>query len=169
MKFTLVNLPKIALALFFFTIATAFTGCNKSNSQSTSAKTENGPVIEFRRTACFGTCPIYQATVARNGKVTFTGVRFIDKIGSFEAQIPETEVQQMLTEIDKVNFFDRDTLYVTGATDLPSMILRVRNHGKYHTIRTEGEGPEEVEKLMQRIDRVIMNAIRMDGKPVKTE
>lgn len=121
-------------------------------------------VIDFRRTPCFGTCPIYRAQVWADGKVTFKGERFTEKVGMYSATIPAEEVSQLLSEAAQINFFAMDTLYVTGATDFPSQVLTLRDKGKTHTVRTEGEGPKEVELLMQKVDQAIMHAVRTNGK-----
>ena len=173
MRVTFANVPKIALALVAALIVTAFGSCNRNNAGTASATAAKaaGPVIDLERTPCYGTCPIYRATISQNGHITFTGKKFIDLIGTFEADIPEAQVTQLLKEIDQANFFARDSVYVTGATDFPSIILRVRHNGRYHTVRTEGEGPKELEQLMQRIDQTILQAVRQgkrtpDGKQI---
>lgn len=161
---------------FFWVLLSSFlalAACNKNNAQSTSQKENNKsaeanlPVIEFRRTPCFGACPIYNAQITRDGNITYEGINFVTKTGKFTAKTDVVLVEDLLSRADNINFWQLDSLYATGATDFPSQVLTIRKDGKKKTISSEGEGPAELQNLMRSVDEVIMEALRNDAVPVK--
>ena len=39
--------------------------------------------IRLSRGACFGTCPIYEVTVAADGTANWNGERFVERVGRY--------------------------------------------------------------------------------------
>ena len=63
------------------------------------------PFFTMQRTACYGTCPQYTVSIYHNGKITYNGDLFVDKIGCFSSFISEQEVAAIKFLLDDIDFF----------------------------------------------------------------
>jgi acetamidase/formamidase len=94
-------------------------------------------LITLERTACFGTCPIYQVTIASDGAVTFEGRQYTKTKGIAKAQISSDDFRQLVAEFEKIDYFSLPDNYAPGTavcpqmiTDLPSAITSIQLNGK---------------------------------------
>ena len=62
-------------------------------------------LITLERGACFGTCPIYQVTIASDGTVSFEGHNFVKTKGAATAQIKPEDFNKLVNEFEKLNYF----------------------------------------------------------------
>ena len=99
-------------------------------------------VLVFQRTPCHGTCPIYTATIFRNGKVAYTGEQFVPLSGSHELQLDPATVTAMLAEARRINFNQLAPSYTANVSDLPSTIITVYQPGQQrHRVLAEAGIP----------------------------
>jgi hypothetical protein len=102
----------------------------------------NDTVLVFQRTPCHGTCPIYTATIFRNGKVAYDGERFVPLTGSHELHLDPTTVTAMLAEARRINFNELAPSYTANVSDLPSTIITVYQPGQQrHRVLAEADIP----------------------------
>lgn len=87
-------------------------------------------VLVFQRTPCHGTCPIYTATIFRNGKVAYNGERFVPVLGSHELRLDPATVTDLLAEAQRINFNGLAPSYTANVSDLPSTIITVYQPGQ---------------------------------------
>jgi len=120
----------------------------------------NAPILEFEKTPCMGSCPVYKALVYKDGYVKFDGTYNVRAIGPNEFRFPKDTLDQLVNYIREVNLFQYDSTYITGATDLPSTVITFRDQGKEKRIKTEGEGPSEMERLLFKTDQLIQRFAR---------
>ncbi|NJR65725.1 MAG: hypothetical protein HC772_10975 [Leptolyngbyaceae cyanobacterium CRU_2_3] len=119
-------------------------------------------VISLERTACFGTCPIYQLTVYGDGRVTYEGRAFVSVQGRQTAQISPAQVQQLVQAVEAAQFFSLADQYTTDATDLPGAWTSVTLNGQskriWHYGATGHSGldnaPRSLTELEQAIDTI---------------
>lgn len=100
------------------------------------------PVITLERTACFGTCPAYKLIIFDDGKVVYEGKDFVKRKGKAESQITKAELENLVREFDRINYFSLDDEYVGDPkncpeswTDNPSATTSLNWKGKTKTIR----------------------------------
>jgi hypothetical protein len=99
-------------------------------------------VLVFQRTPCHGTCPIYTATIFRNGKVSYNGERFVPVMGSHELHLDPATVTAMLAEARRINFNQLAPSYTANVSDLPSTIITVFQPGQQrHRVLAEANIP----------------------------
>jgi hypothetical protein len=99
-------------------------------------------VLVFQRTPCHGTCPIYTATIFRNGKVAYNGERFVPLLGSHELHLAPATVTAMLAEAKRINFNQLAPSYTANVSDLPSSIITVYQPGQpRHRVLAEASIP----------------------------
>jgi hypothetical protein len=106
-------------------------------------------VISLRRTICYGRCPDYRVTITADGTVTFEGYKYVKASGTIQGKITVEQVQQLISEVQKANFFALKNSYVRKEdgcpevwTDNPSAITEIKINGKKKSI-THYHGCEE--------------------------
>lgn len=121
------------------------------------------PVIKLRRTACFGTCPIYSLEIFEDGRLHFNGEQFVAAIGPREAQIAPSTVNALIQEFRKIDYFDLKDVYESyqnpdGTTewisDLSTTYISLRIGTRSKTIKDYAFSPESLEMLEHEIERV---------------
>ncbi len=122
---------------------------NPSTEQSTI-------VIDYRRTPCFGTCPIFQFTVYSNGQATYEGKNFVDLIGTYRAQASADQIASILAVANKIHFFDYNEVYDNpGVTDLPSVHVSLQGKHGLKSVKSRYQGPKELKQLTEQLDALI--------------
>jgi hypothetical protein len=126
--------------------------------------------IRLERTACFGSCPIYQVTISGDGAVVYEGTRFVQTLGTERASVDSEEVVSLLDEFLQVRFFDALERYAGSErarrtpagivvesmtiTDLPSQILTLRLGERVKRVELYDHYPAELGRLPDLVDRV---------------
>src|SRR5262249_52278642 len=73
--------------------------------------------ISVSRTACFGTCPIYDVDIAGDGAVHFNGIRFTAVTGAQTATISRDAVKTLFDRFRAAEFFWLFPEYRAQVTD----------------------------------------------------
>ena len=58
-----------------------------SHAGSRATSPAGAVTVTMQRTTCFGPCPAYRVALADDGKVTFTGIAFVQTKGTISAQL----------------------------------------------------------------------------------
>lgn len=129
--------------------------------------------LEMNRTLCYGTCPVYNLTVANDGKVVFVGEKFTKTIGNAEGQINPEKIKQLIAEINQSKFFSFKDDYgyeskncSSTATDSPSVTLKIKFDGIEKTIKhyqgcfvnetfSQANGLKPLTDLENKIDEIV--------------
>ena len=61
--------------------------------------------ISLERTACFGSCPVYEITVDASGEVQFDGKNFVREKGRHRGTISPDDFARLVKKIEQINFF----------------------------------------------------------------
>jgi Domain of unknown function (DUF6438) len=124
--------------------------------------TSSDLVVSLERTACFGTCPVYQLTVYGDGRVVYDGQAFVAVRGKRTAQISPEQVQKLVQAIEAANFFSLADRYTVDATDLPGAWTSVTLNGQSKRVWRYGSSgdlgidnaPKALTELEQAIDTI---------------
>jgi acetamidase/formamidase len=94
-------------------------------------------LITLERGPCFGTCPIYQVTIASDGTVSFEGHNFVKTKGAATAQIKPEDFNKLVNEFEKIKYSSLDEKYEPGtpgcgaaATDMPYARTSIQMTGR---------------------------------------
>lgn len=113
------------------------------------AANEVGPMLTFERTPCFGTCPAYSMKVFADGRVSYEGRRAVPMMGQQELKLPVATLVEMLRQAREAHFDQFQERYSRGTTDLPSMVIGVRQaNGQLKTVTVEEGAPDNVKMLV---------------------
>ena len=116
-----------------------------STPKAATTPTAAGPVLTFERTPCFGTCPAYSMQVFADGRVAYEGRHSVPLMGKQELKLPAATVTEMLRQAKMAHFETFEKEYLSGATDLPSTIVAIRQpDGSLKKVKAENNAPENV-------------------------
>lgn len=160
-KLTRVGSGKTASTLIILALATMLSCCG----------THGDPVIQLRRTRCFGTCPAYTVKVTGDGSVIFKGFHYVRAFGYRSGQIAPDALEALAMEAVSEGFMELTQEQVDDCreifTDAPSAFLTVRADGRensiehYHGCRGR-EIHEMLTRLERRVDEVLQTSKWVD-------
>lgn len=120
------------------------------------AKLTDSLVARIERTACFGRCPIYIASIYKSGFVTYQGEKWVEKEGFFKSKMEQDNIDMLLKKATEVNFFSMKDAYDSPyVTDLPSTIITLRKADEVKIVANRYQGPEELAALELYFDELL--------------
>jgi len=112
--------------------------------------------IEYRRGACFGTCPIFNLKVYQDGRATYEGKNFVDMIGFYYTNFDKKDMDNIMSIAESIRFFEMQDEYDNkGITDLPSTYFSLSKDGKVKQVKNRYQGPKELKQLYEAMDQLI--------------
>lgn len=98
--------------------------------------------ISLERTPCFGSCPVDKVVLRADGTATYTGTRFVERLGEFQGTFSPRDFQRLAGLLTSQRFFNLRNRYAAPATDLPSRITTAVRNGARKTVTNYGDaGP----------------------------
>ena len=140
--------------LKYVTLVFIISSCQSSKSiSSVNSGDENSyKVASIKKTACYGSCPVYEMTIYSNLTVEFVGERFVDKIGKYTSRITQQNLQDIKESFSRNKFFDFEDEYSSFVSDLPTTFVYFSDGGKTKTVMDYTNAPEglkNIEKLLE--------------------
>jgi (2Fe-2S) ferredoxin len=120
-----------------------------------AAPQEESIVIEYRRTPCFGTCPIFNFKVYESGRALYDGKNFVDRIGTYYTNVTPEQVQKIMSVAEQIKFFQMQDVYDGAVTDLPSVHVSLKKNAETKTVKNRYQGPKELKTLYEELDSLI--------------
>lgn len=103
----------------------------------TSLTIEN---VKFSTTECFGTCPVFQLNINKDGSVIYKGIEYVDKTGDYTLVMSKAELSYLISLLAAINPPRLSDHYSVDATDNPTTYLTVRyTNGQTKSIEDYGE------------------------------
>jgi hypothetical protein len=91
--------------------------------------------ITLRRGPCFGFCPVYEVTIQADGRATWRGERFVERLGAYEGEIGLEDFRRVAGVVERSGFLSWDDEYTSGTVDTPDYHLTVERDGSTKTVR----------------------------------
>jgi len=95
----------------------------------------------MKRTDCWKFCPVYELAIQPNGNVLYEGIQNTQTKGKIESVLNKAKLTQLVTEIEKADFFALKNSYTNVSdncpgygTDQPTVTLYIKTKGKEKTI-----------------------------------
>jgi len=139
---------KIFIILAFLVIFSSCKTTKNTKSQSDYV------VFSLRKTECKGKCPVYFMEIYKSGKIKFEGTKNTDRIGKYEKEILEKEIESLISDFENANFFDFEEEYTASITDLPTTYISFSNGVKTKTIRDYHGSPRELKDLENKLETI---------------
>jgi hypothetical protein len=124
---------------------------------------EREPVITLRRTACYGTCPVYSLEIFGEGFIRYVGTEFVQYTGERRAVIPREAVENLVASFLKANYFALQDSYETyrapdgtfwHVTDLSTTYTSLRVGTRKKLVRDCAFAPKRLRDLEAEVDKV---------------
>ena len=112
-------------------------------------------VITLHRSACFGSCPVYNLTIYGNGTVIYEGRAYVNVTGVQRSTISEATVRQLLSAFRTIEYFSLNETEIASHViyDVPVFTSSLSVNGKTKTIlHYEGTEPDKLTDLENTID-----------------
>ncbi len=117
------------------------------------------PLATIERSGCFGWCPIYEATVFRDGMVEYRGERFVKTTGAATWTIEPREIVAIETLFAEAHYLDLKDAYTSyDVTDMPSAVTSHTRAGRTKRVAHyagDGSAPKALGHLESELDRLV--------------
>lgn len=126
-------------------------------STLTPTPTSLDVLITLERTRCFGACPAYRLTIAGDGTVVYEGYYFVKVEGSRASIITQQQLEELIHEFERVDYFSFTDYIDYHATDMPSAITSITINGRTKTVEHyfgDFNAPNELIELENKIDEI---------------
>jgi Domain of unknown function (DUF6438) len=111
--------------------------------------------VSLRRTPCFGTCPVYEMVLHRDGKAELDAQAHTSKLGKFTGEVTLFTYGRLCYLIESSHFSEMNSNYEANVTDLPTCIVTVSNGTTMKSVSDYGRvGPIQLWAIQEVLDRV---------------
>ncbi len=101
-------------------------------------------VASLRRTACFGTCPVFSVEIWSDGQVLWMGERYVTRVGAHSARASAVWIAGLLKAGDRAGYFEFAGQYPRNGQlvpDLPLTITMLRRGDREHRVTNNADAP----------------------------
>jgi len=143
-------------------ILVACRSSKKTKTTDTTENTSNEPatlLIEMKKGVCFGRCPVYELSLYSDGRVTYNGIRFSDKMGMHENQIDATRLSAFRQMLSETNPADYPEQFGNEIPDLPSTSLIFHKGAEQKKITWKRNKYDKLKALSEELETLS----KMDG------
>ncbi|MEO1258048.1 MAG: DUF6438 domain-containing protein [Bacteroidota bacterium] len=172
MKINILSIATLVLAVSFFACdqkKAQVTPTNNSSDKKESVQKDtqddagDAPAdkpyqtVGYKKTACFGKCPVYEVKFFTNNTATWNGKMNVDRMGLYEARLEGKMIRSIRDKAHELGFFDLHPEYPIEhkVADLPSTITYVRIGDTEKIVKNTHEGPEKLAAFEAYIESII--------------
>lgn len=127
-------------------------------------------LLFFKRSACFGFCPVYDYTLFTDGLVYYNGIMHNEPLGEHYALMSEGDWDKIKLQANQINFFHLEDRYPIQKEnyipDLPSSYLMIKDGGLRKMICDNHSPPKELKQLELTIE-TILSTLTLQKAPSK--
>lgn len=114
-------------------------------------------MVQFSRTGCFGTCPIFTLSIYTSGHAIYQGKNFVQMKGVYEANFNLADIKSIFNMAEQISFLTLEDSYDNmGISDVPSAITRLNDGNYTKQVLNRYNGPKELNQLENLIDELIL-------------
>jgi uncharacterized protein DUF6438/ankyrin repeat protein len=162
-------LTLLASALYGQNVPRHASECPSKEQAQPPASTSDEDFVKLSRGGCYGTCPIYEVTIAGNGDVTWYGKLYIYSVGIIHSQINRDEARALINQFRQPKFWELCGRYSANITDMPTTDIDLQIGGRSKSVSNyAGSAPEWVGTFEESIDAASNSHQWRHGEP-KTE
>ena len=115
-------------------------------------------LITLERTPCFGRCATYKYSIFTTGRVIYNGVENVKNIGTYSAQLTNSQVEKIKDRIESAKIFSLKDKYDSQITDIPSTLLIINIDGRKKKIYDRYGAPKELTQFEKFVDDIVLNS-----------
>jgi len=141
--------------LFILFLSLAVFSCQTSKSLNAGPSSEASLVMSMKKTACYGTCPVYRIQIYSDLTVTLKGERHIDNIGDYVATIPKERLASLTDQFRESDFFSFEEKYSKPITDLPTTFVYFADAGNTKEVMDYSGAPQSLRDLEAELAKLL--------------
>ena len=104
---------------------------------------------------CFGTCPVFKASIYEDGTVHYKGSMNVDKMGSYKTTIGRGKINDIRHMIRTTEFANLNDTYDANIPDFPRFYIAAVVDGEEKKVMSQGDVPENLRSLQKYLIRVV--------------
>jgi Domain of unknown function (DUF6438) len=120
-------------------------------------------IVQFKRTPCFGRCPVFEFTLFSDGRLEYMGQNFVPHLGKRQIQVSATLVDSVKEKAIKAGFFDMKSHYPVESEyiieDLPTTTTYIRSGEKVHRVENNYDAPRELLAFEQWLEKIFLQKL----------
>ncbi len=127
------------------------------------------PMIKINRSACYGQCPSYNATINSDGTVEFVGFAHVENLGANAGVIDKEALKNIMRKAQEIDYIGMNSEYpVDGRNipDLPTVTTEITFGDMIKQVKDHFDSPASLQELETMIDEAV-RAIKY--RPVTVE
>lgn len=124
------------------------------------ATVEKDLLVRISLGPCFGTCPVFKASIYEDGTVDYKGSMHVDKIGTYKTTIGRGKINDIRHMIRTAQFAALNENYDANIPDFPIYVVTAVIDGKEKKVKSQGDVPQNLKSLQKYLIKVIEE---MDG------
>ncbi len=150
-----INMKFLRIVTLLLMLGPGISCQSTSKMGSVSDRVDNFLVISMKKTACYGSCPVYEIEIFSNLEVKYLGEKFVDKTGKYTARITQQHLDDLKSTFDEAAFFEMEDEYVSAVSDLPTTYVYYSDGKKFKKIKDYTGAPEELKSLERKISELL--------------
>lgn len=111
--------------------------------------------LEIYHQGCRGNCPDYRIKVDVNGNASYNGRRAVEMMGKYSKVLDAKVVKELVSTIEKYEFFEMDDVYGGGVADLPEIHTTITLDGNTKKVVDIRHAPQALKDLEARLETLI--------------
>lgn len=120
----------------------------------------------FQKTPCLGTCPAYNAMVYENGRVSFVEFKNALAQDTLQLQLSDKELQQLKKEIERLNYNDLQSNYLSNWSDISSTYITFYEAGKeVKQVKHQEGGPQKLVQFQEWLHELMWQRAEEKKRP----
>jgi hypothetical protein len=149
--------------LYLLVLVILFSSCISLKKSNNSTHQIATPIVELKRGACYGTCPIYNITLYSDKKVKYNARRFTEHIGEYEWSIQEKDFEQIIHLMDE-EIVNGNIEHNIKAIDLPLTTLNYYHQNDTLQINCKGSCPTNLKEKIRVVEEILFTSAKWDSK-----
>ncbi len=106
-------------------------------------------VLNFRRTSCYGRCPVYDFKIYEDGSCEIIGKLFFLVVGAHKAQLTDAQYAEVMKRIEDIDYFQLKAVYDDPyVQDVPASYISVRANGRVKEIKSRYQSPPKLVEFL---------------------
>jgi hypothetical protein len=110
--------------------------------------------IKMERTACYGTCPIYNFTFTDKQVMDYNGLGFVDVLGEAQAEVSLEDVNAIKKRLQAINWDQLAETYPCNESDLPTVILTLQTKNYKKRVEVGCNPPADLQDFINWLDEL---------------
>jgi hypothetical protein len=128
--------------------------------KSTNQTIKKHVSLSFSKSQCFGDCPVYDATIYRNGKIEIDGKANVNNIGTNVYQDEDYDISEIFRLADKIKFEELEERYNTHVRDISRTTIKFKDKTIVVGLKNGKQPiPSALLDLIEKIEKTIYNKI----------